>query len=51
VSIARVLGYKGDTCEPWSVLAPGVRPVNCELVTLVTGSNLGRSSYIDIVQV
>jgi hypothetical protein len=21
-------GYKGETCEPWSVLAIGVRPVS-----------------------
>jgi hypothetical protein len=28
VRIVMVLGYKGETCEPWLVLAIGVRPVS-----------------------
>jgi hypothetical protein len=39
--------YKGETCELWSVLATGVRPVS--LWPLVTVSNLGAMSCLDIV--
>jgi hypothetical protein len=40
-------GYKGETCEPRSILATGVRPVR--LWPLVTESNLGVWSCLDVV--
>jgi hypothetical protein len=40
-------GYRGETCELWSVVATGVRPVT--LWPLVTVSNLGASSCLEVV--
>jgi hypothetical protein len=41
-------GYKGETCEPWLVLATGVRPVS--LWPLITMSNLGAWLCLDITK-
>jgi hypothetical protein len=47
--VCMVLGCKWDACERGSVLAIGVTPVN--LWPLVTGSNLGTWSCLDVVYV
>jgi hypothetical protein len=40
-------GYKGETCEPQSVLATGVRTMS--LWPLITVSNIGAWLCLDVV--
>jgi hypothetical protein len=47
--VCMVLGYRWDACERGSVLATGVSPVS--LWPVVTGSNLGMWSCLDVVEV